>query len=154
MSHQPTDQELGIHRFQLEDADGNLHEYVVTRHGAERGMRICFQLLGHAAGAIVPLLEPLLSGDASLAGIMKGEDAQALEGVDLSKAALEVKGLFLDSASIGLVKDILSETSRDGAPLRIPTNFDAAYRGNYRELLEATWKVVVYNRFFPLPATS
>jgi hypothetical protein len=157
MSSAPTDQELGVRRLTLKDADGQPHEYVLLRHDAEKGLEICFVLLGHAAGAIVPLMEPLLSGEVSIGAILSGNDAaaeKAFEGVDLSKAAAEIKGLLLDPKSVGLVKDLVSETSRDGKPLRIPANFAEAYRGNYFELLRLLWKVIEYNRFFPLSATS
>lgn len=146
--------EYGALQFQIKDADGNPHEYIVGRHDADQGLRICFILMGHAAGALVPLLEPLLSGKTSLASVMGGKADDAFEGVDLSKAAAEVKALLLDPSSIQLVRDIMVETTRDGKVLRNPAAFNEAYGANYGELLKALWKVVQHNRFFPLSATS
>ena len=53
-----------------------------------------------------------------------------------------------------LNQDMLRYTQRDGQDLSSELHFSRAFRGNYMELLQATWRVERFNGFLPLPGTT
>lgn len=125
-----------MHEFTLNDADGNPHTYqVVARHKVDEGYKLMRRLQALIAGPLGGLLD-------GLAG--KGGNT----GADLTRA--------LDSIQdMGLAKQILAHTTRDGIPLFGPTaakSFNDAYQGNYLELDLACFEVIKHNRFLSLPA--
>jgi len=126
-------------RFSLTDADGGPHDYLVALHGAVEGQGIAWRLL--AAGA-----EPLARLIASASG---GLDAAALGSL-----GADVRAAILSVGAPAMTRDILRYTSRDGAPLANDAAFNAAFRGNYSEMLLAVRRVTEINRFLPVSLIS
>lgn len=133
--------------FTLTDADGAEHTYeIMARHAAEPGFALMAEVGALVSGPLAALMAGLAVGKAGadLGGLL------APVGPELGRALLSLRDL-------ALVKRILAHTLRDGKPLvgspAAAANFNAAFQGNYAELLQAVWEVVSYNRFLPLPAT-
>lgn len=154
----------GIHQFELADARGRSHTYVVAEHPAGEGMAIMFALLGLGAPTVVQLVSAALASDDLIGAIVSalGKDAPDLGTSDLGRMLREVDfravapelGRALAADSIpGLARRIVSRTHRDGQPLSGGA-FELAYQANYGELLQAVWRICSINRFFPLPSTS
>ncbi len=125
-----------MHEFTLPDADGDLHTYqVIARHKVDEGYKLMRRLQALIAGPLGGLID-------GLAG--KGGNT----GADLTRA--------LDSIQdMGLAKQLLAHTTRDGIPMFGPTSaksFNDAYQGNYLELDLACFEVIKHNRFLSLPA--
>ena len=153
--------------FRLTDAEGVAHAYEVTLHRATLGMPIMWELAALVAGPLAGLLSlagPLLEAMNGAGGSTKSvraiiEDPNILSVVqatlgaaDLTAIGRSLQAALAQPSNSGLVLRILSQTERDGVALDSPVAFDAAYTGNYFELLRAVWEVVITNRFLPLPA--
>ena len=136
--------------FTLLDADGQPHEYEVALHKATDGQPIMWELYALAAG-------PLSGAVGALAG--SGKIADVLD-TDLSGLDFGAVGEGLSRSLLTMPKltpRILAGTFRDKKRLfegSDSSTFDAAYRGNYFELVRAVWEVVQANRFLPLSAIS
>lgn len=120
--------------FELTDADGDAHEYQLTRHPASRGegLWLTTWFTAHAGG--------------QLAGLVAGGGLDA--GVDLSSLR---DAMLSDGEDV--VGRIVAHTFRDGKRLADEHEFSKAYAGNYAEMWACVGKVVALNRFFPLPPT-
>lgn len=161
-----------MHEFELTDADGNVHRYVVTVHPGREGMHIVAKLAELGAEALGQLATQLAGVDGVLdvlkASVNNDPEANTkLQGVakslDLAGAARSLRPLI--AASPELVKQLFKYVRRTGAPLPDGSPgaavslaediwFSQAYQANYGELAAAVAKVVALNRFFPWPATS
>lgn len=140
------------HTFHLTGADGSEHKYEVMLHRAMPGAQIMFSLLSllseplvAAVGSALPALQES-GGKVDLRALVAKLDAEALGkiGVGLQRA-------LSSEQAAPLVRAILNETHRDGHHLRGDNAFNAAYRGNYLEMMEAVQRVVTVNGFFPVP---
>lgn len=132
--------------FQIGD-----HSYEGLTHGPSEGIVIALTLK-----SMLPevLLEGILAfADASDEG-MEDLDVQEI----LGKLDSERVGPALSSALARLaekpklIERLFAQTSRDGKALRTPTNFEAAYAGNYLELYQAAGQIIAANGFIPLPS--
>lgn len=162
-----------MHEFDLIDADGNSHHYVVNLHPGMEGFRIVARLAELGAEPIARLASQAMAAEGVLDALqlaVRGDPAANAKlsavssKLDFGAAAKELRPLLADSPD--LVMRILAHTQRDRALPGQPSSmvafkgkdgqtwFDAAYAGNYGEMLAACWKVVALNRFFPWPATS
>ncbi|MFB6373830.1 MAG: phage tail assembly chaperone [Bradymonadaceae bacterium] len=137
--------------FILEDVDGEKHEYHVTPHDPTEATPMLVKLTSIAKGPIASLLD---SNAGTVVKLATGEKDALDQDVDDFIEELEFSG-FLDDIYESLVEanapqliqDILSETTRDGIPLRDPDNYNDAYRQNYAEMMQAVWMVIRVNGF-------
>ncbi len=165
--------------FELEDAHGQPHRYLLTLHGALAGRRIVFRLLallGPSAGELLGSLlkaEPVAAAlkqlaatgtkekrDAvaagALADLLDGDLSALLGSLRAGDAAQRLAGAAAELAAEDdrLVDELVMYAVRDDRKLSVAAEFDRAFRGNYVELLALLWRVVSENRFFPVPSTS
>lgn len=135
------------------------HTYTTTLIPAEEGIDLIARLLALVGEPLAALVEGLLRDPAKVAALVKAatdeNDATKIDAL-LGGASLSGMGAALRSGlgsvkAAPLIRDLLKWTIRDGAPLRDPAAFNAAYRGNYAEMFRAVWKVIAVNRLFPLP---
>jgi hypothetical protein len=154
----------GVHSFQLSDARGGLHDYVVTEHPAGDGMGIMYGLLELGAPTVLGLAGAALKSEDLLGAVLDavggGERdfgvsdlGRALSGLDLSTVGPELARALGTGRAPALTRQVLAHTLRDGKRLRDDAQFNMAYQANYAELLTAVWRVCTINRFFPVPST-
>lgn len=145
--------------FTLTGADGAEHSYTVVLHPAREGQRITFRLVGAAADPLGRLVAAWAKMDDAqvalaqgVAGLVKAEIDinKVVESVDWSQVGADVRALLWHESMTDIVCDIFAHTIRDGAPMSNGTAYDKAYRGNYWELMQAAWRIVQANGFFPL----
>lgn len=155
----------GAHTFQLTDAQGQTHDYLVTEHPAGEGVEIFYQLMGLGAPTLTGLLGAALKAEDLLGALFDAltssdETARQLDTSDLAKLLgdlnLEQVGQEIGRAlgtgkAPALTRALLKHTHRDGQPLA--KVFDRAYQANYWELMQLIWKVCQVNRFFPDSST-
>lgn len=161
----------------ITDAQGTAHTYeVIALHRGSEGMRLAMQLsalaieplakaLGPIIGEGLPALKGLLGGEGELdrdqvkaqlaAAVLDNPDL--LDKLDLPGVGQAVQKALL-SVPDATIFAVLRHTNRDGRPLiadgdRPTADFDAAYRGNYGELLQAVVGVARVNGFFPALST-
>lgn len=154
--------------FALTGADGKPHSYMLNLHPAIEGQIIVWRLIAAGGEPLGRLLSDALSWEdlfgLLVAGIKGGkaealdrllDDPKALQGL---LAKLNLRGIGVDLRAVvlsdldvaGLARDTLRHTFRDGVPLDNDTNFDAAFAGNYAEMLRAVFRSVRENGFFAL----
>ena len=169
MSSAAHDVDFGIITFTLEGADGRSHKYDLTLHPPTEGQRIMWRMIALAAGPAGDLVRGLVSVE-DLVEKITSEDGGLTDLLDSPEALTELMGVLgdIDWGSVGdrLGKDLLQAApddltlkllryaSRDGQALANESHFNDAYRGNYWEMLQALFRIVRENRFFPLPGTS
>jgi hypothetical protein len=148
----------GAHTFTLTDADGLQHVYEVTLHPTDTGTEILWALVANGAEPFARLADSALKAPGALESIAAafGGDEDTKQSALSLLAGADFKGIGTDAkASVQaldmprLQHKLLHHVTRDGLPLRVPANFDRAYRGNYWEMVFALWEVVRYNRFLP-----
>lgn len=150
--------------FHLTDAQGARREYITTLHPARAGQGIMFQLLALAAEPGTRLITLAMDMPEVIGAIqahLKGEDEgagdfdlqEAVSGVDWVQIGSDLRKTLGDPRLAPLVFKLFEFTIRDGADVSQGHAFDMAYRGNYVELLTAAWRIISFNRFFPLPGT-
>ena len=157
----------GVHKFQLTDAKGQPHTYIVNEHPAGEGMAIMFALVGLGAPTVLGLAGAAIQSERLLGAVVdvvrgKTDDetddddwkdfAGMAVGLDLPSVGREVGLALATGKAPELTKKVLARTFRDGKPLL--EVFDQAYQANYFELLEAVFRVCRINQFFPVPSTS
>jgi len=151
------------HKFVCNDSTGVGHNYACNPHLATEGISIISRLMQLGGPAIANVIQGIYSGldkskltldtEVSLGALSKGIDWDSLKIGDAVQQFVNGLGSTVDGAD--LLKDILSQTTRDGKPLSGPqgASFDLAYRCNYVELGKAVWEVIRYNGFLPGVAT-
>lgn len=160
---------IGIHEFELTDAHGRVHRYMVTETPAGEGVEVMFAILSLGAPTVLGLAGAAVKSEsmlgmisAALQGQVDGdtsdadyaEVAQAAISLDLPAIGREI-GMALASGKMpGITKKLIARVHRDSKALRDPAVFDLAFQANYLELLTLLWKVCTINRFFPVPGTS
>lgn len=152
-----------MHEFRLTDAAGQPHLYEIDLHRGSEGLRLSLQLgsllvepLAAAVGPMLPgMIEAAVKGgklDKQALAASLLDDPDTLRSLDLSGVGRAVQQAAL-SLPDETVYAVLRYTNRDGKPLvasgRATLDFDAAYQGNYGELLRAVWEVARANGFFP-----
>jgi hypothetical protein len=153
----------GVHQFELLDARGQPHQYLVTEHPAGEGMAVMFELLAVGAPTVLGLAGAALKSEELLGAVLAAlsddtaelatsELGKMLAGLDLAAAGAELGRALGTGKAPELTRRILSRTIRDGQP--VAKVLDLAYQANYGELLLAVWRVCAINRFFPVPSTS
>jgi hypothetical protein len=155
----------GVHSFQLTDAQGKSHNYVVVEHPAGEGMEIMYQLLSLGSPTVLGLVGAALNSTDLLGAVgraLRGGDSgiadkaalgRQLAGLDLASVGIEVGKALGAGTAPSLTRQVLSRVHRDTHKLD-PATFDRAFQANYWELLQLLWRVIAINRFFPVPAIS
>lgn len=158
----------GVHQFELTDALGRSHSYLVMEHPAGEGMALMYELLGLGAPGVLALAGAALKSQemaASIAGALAGEGGgvsaadvadlgRMLADLDLEKLGGEIAKALGTGRAPALTRKLLARTHRNGKSLSDDLTFGQAYQANYAELLQAVWRVCSINRFFPVPSTS
>jgi hypothetical protein len=159
----------GVHEFDLTDARGVSHHYVVTEHPGGAGISVMYRLLSLGAPTVASIAaaalaservvalvtEALADGDgdgASISADDVGEIFKILAELDVSEVGAAIGAALGSKAAIPLTYDILAFTSRDNRPVK--EVFDTAYQANWMELGRAVWAVCGYNRFLVGVGTS
>lgn len=127
----------------IADDDGAPHAYLISLHPAVDGQRVVMHLAGLLAG---PLAGLVAASRGSVAGLLEAD----LGSLNLSGAAAQLGQALLSDAPPRLVRELLKLTVRDGKRLADDLVFNAAFTGNYGELLAALVEVVKVNHFLPL----
>ena len=155
----------GVHSFQLTDARGDPHDYLVAEHPAGDGMTILYELLGLGIPSVIGLIGAALKSEDLLGAVLDAvgggklefgaaQLSHALSEIDFSKVGPEIRIALGTGKAPALTRQILSRTHRDGKPLRDDAHFNLAFQANYGELLRLIWKVCSINRFFQGLSTS
>lgn len=150
-----------MQKFNLTDADGDVHEYACQPHPAGEGTRLVVEVMSLAAEPIGRLLESKLTdlieqfqtGEITLDDEI-GELAGELQTVEWSKVAGDLRRVIAETNSPQLIAEILKYTKRDGQPLANSGVYDTAYQQNYLEMLKAVAKVVQINGFLGFIVSS
>lgn len=140
-----------MHEFNLIDAKGKPHTYLVQPHPAGEGTRLVLQVMGMAAEPLGRLLEgklaDLIERFASGALDMDAKVADELKDVAWSAVAGDLRRVLADVDGTKLIRDVLRYTTRDGQRLADDGAYDFAYQQNYLELLKAVAQVIQINGF-------
>ena len=150
--------------FTLPGADGEQHAYIGTPiPPAAGGTALALQIYALAGGPLGALLKGVLDSVGGIGGAMElFNDKKKLADLNVEELLGGVsRGELGNSLAASLVRlppqviqDLLAHTSRDGAPLKQPANYNAAYLANYVELALAAGLVAQHNGFFTSGATS
>ena len=130
------------------------HAYDVTLHATRDGLKIVRALGRVLAGPLGAAVETAAKGVGGAAGLLSavGEGRWAELNIDLSDVGDKI-GDAIERLPEDIERQVLAHTLRDGKPLvaggQYTATFDAAYQGNYGELLEALMRVVKLNGFIP-----
>ena len=130
------------------------HAYDVTLHATRDGLKIVRALGRVLAGPLGAAVETAAKGAGGAAGLLSaiGEGRWSDLNIDLSDVGDKI-GDAIERLPEDIERQILAHTLRDGKPLvakdQYTATFDAAYQGNYGELLEALMRVVKLNGFIP-----
>jgi len=148
-----------LETFQLTDKDGNPHDYSMSLHPAAEGQRIMWKLYAAAAEPLAGLADAAFNSKDIFSSLdMDGGLMPALQKVqgkiDVGRVGKDLKNAILDLAMAELTTELLKHTVRDGKKLAVELEFNAAYTGNYWELVKAVWKGIDLNGFFPLSGIS
>ena len=137
--------------FQLTDADGELHRYVLTTHRAREGSALVLRLVDLGGDALARVVEAVLSNQEVLAQLTeKGTDVELsalLEHFELRALMGDIRQALKSVDGAELLRELVRHCSRDGKALGVDQHFDDAYRANYGELFAAAWRSVQENRF-------
>jgi len=143
----------GVYQFEIEGGDGKPHAYLVQLHGVDEGQAIVFALIAVGGEPLGALLQgaagKLIAEGGGLAELLEKDVTELLSGIDFAAVGRDLSLAVARSDMPGLVNLILKNTHRDGRPLRDSNERNAAYRGNYGEMLRAVWQVISANRFLP-----
>lgn len=141
---------MDAHTFTLCDGDGVEHTYEVLPHNTDEGLPIVGRLMqaglpGLAAALGSGVLPTLLAARSGA----KVDPAALLAGIDVGALGEKLGAAIpqLDLARLG--PELMKRTTRDGAPLANPAEFNKAFRANYWELISACRAVIELNRFLP-----
>jgi hypothetical protein len=137
----------------------NGHQYLTTLIPAEEGIGILARLISLLGEPLAGVAEAVLKDPSKLAAIVKAANTpgdstkveDVLSGVSLSSLGRDLRNGLTQVQAAPLIRDITRTTHRNTRPLRDDAEFNAAFRGNYFELLSLVWKLIQINRFFPLP---
>ena len=135
------------HTFELEDSDGQLHEYRVDTHPTREGSMLMLRL---SALLSEPMLHAIRLG-------FKQMDRQdrAMGDIDIAaimeEADLDDLGGSLRAALSGLsaadLHEFFAHSYRDGEPLQNVATYDSAYQGNWGEWMKALIRIIRVNGF-------
>ncbi len=148
----------GVHIFALEDAKGVEHKYMVTEHGVEDGQQILWTLIamgGEPLGGVMQTAAGRWLAEGGSLGELLDDDSEEggaaamLAEVDWAAVGRQISTAVARTNMPGLVSQILRHTTRDGKPLAKKEVYNAAYRANYLEMLQAVGSVLQKNNLIP-----
>lgn len=153
--------------FDLPDADGVSHHYLVGYHNADEGLDVSLWLLAHSGAIATGLLPALKDAVSSLvsdssgsvealldtdAGKAWGAITGALGSVDMAQVGEQWRNALLAPTAKPVLKSLFRHASRDN--LDVGQRFQLVYQANYLEMYQTALKIIKANRFFPWPGTS
>ncbi len=156
-----------IVKFELPDASGVPHKYIVALTPAEKGMGVSMQLMGMVSasafrslgGILLPALYRSMQGS-SLTDLLDSKEALsdmlgAAQTADWGASGEAVGALLQSPRTVQFCRQtLLATVIRDGKSLATePGAFDQAFTANYGELWSLLIKVIDINGFFALPST-
>ena len=127
-------------KWTCEDRNGVVRKYWCYPFKAAEGEAILAELLA--------LLGPTMGSIAVSMAMGDGEGLDRTVDIDASAIGGELRQAIRSGNLPGLRERLLAKTFRDGAALKLPGNFDAAYAGNYQEMYAAQWEVLRVNGLF------
>lgn len=151
------------HEFDIKDAQGVPHHYVMGYHGFEDGADVSLWLIancGSMVGTMLPALKQATSSLMQEAGTVEAllsmDAGRAFEGLAdaLGSVPPEAFAAELRRSLAGakpMLRVIFKHAARDGLP--VLANLDTIYRANFWEMYQAAFEIIKANRFFPLPST-
>lgn len=132
--------------FTLTDVDGTARQYVVPYFPVDRGIVLVGRMAGILSGPLATVAGAAAAGIASGAKLSEVLE-QELGGLDTEAVANQLRTTFMSGAPAELLLDLVRPAIRDNKPLADAKERDAAYAGNYLELIQAAWKVAEGNGF-------
>lgn len=153
--------------FDLTDADGVSHHYVVGYHNADEGLDVSLWLLAHSgaiATGLIPTLKDAISSlvadnPGSIASVLDADSGAAWEAitgalgsVDMDQVGGQWRNALLAPTAKPILKSLFRHAIRDN--LDVGQRFQATYQANYLEMFQAAIRIIQVNRFFPWPGTS
>lgn len=143
--------------FELNDAQGKAHQYVIIPHGWEDGLDVVDALLDIGLGPVAELLYAQAMEAAKVANKSDAPGANIdmsamLKNFDRKEAVKSIRdGLRTSGGMKRLAPLLLKNTHRDGQPLT-QSQLMGVYPQNWGELRSALMKVMEVNGFFELLA--
>ncbi len=141
--------------FELQDAKGNNHQYIVIPHGWDDGLDVVDALLDIGLGPVAELFyaqamqsakQAMPNGEASIDTTMMLKNFDRKEAVKSIRDGLKSSGGMRKIAPL-----ILKNTHRDGEPLT-GVQLMTVFPQNWGELRAAMLKIMEINGFFALLA--
>lgn len=132
--------------FQLEGADGQLHDYEVTPHMTSEGTNLMLRVMATAAEPLSRLASAYLETKDEVS--LDDDLSDALATLDLSQIGSDVKAALLGLDS-EILREFFARTRRDGESLTKVTAYDEAYQGNWAEWMQALKEIIRINGFIP-----
>jgi len=149
--------------FDQTEADGQVHHYEGTCHGAD-GEVIMWRLYELGAAPAAQALDSLMKGGEEIAKIIvdlqSDEKRASMDPLDLvvkvlGKVDMSGVGPALSKMFAGmdpkLTASIFQHTKRDGEFLMNPAVRSKAFQGNWFAMNKALVEVIKQNHFLPLP---
>jgi hypothetical protein len=123
--------------FKLKDRKGAEHEYAVFLHNASEAVGLAYELTAHVA-------EPALLAIVNV--LASGKELADMDTSALARATAQAFKALTPQTQARLFEYV----ARDGKMLKERAEFDAAYAGNYGEMMAAALAIVRCNGFVPL----
>lgn len=148
-----------IERFELTDADGNAHQYIVEPLPVMKGLRISKRIVGALARGVLPALasnfEALYTSATSGIGDAEftGKLSDMLKDMDVRGAAADI-GAVIEDFPEDLILRCFERVIRDDVSLKNTHAMEQAYNANYGELYQALIKIIAVNKFVPFGSKS
>jgi len=138
------------------DADGNDHSYLMTQFGASQGIELApvvIQCVAEPLGQMLNTFSALspeqpdedTDEDVEAPGLVSTFFDSEFNAEEAGKAVSTMAQKVIEAGGPDFVHRLLSKTVRDKKPLSDKLTFDAAYQGNYMELLAVVGWVLTEN---------
>lgn len=142
------------------DADGEEHSYTMILFGASKGIELApvvVTCLSEPIGQVLNTFkafapsEPQRGADGEVMepaeepGLVSTFFSSDFDAHEAGKAVSTLAQKVIEAGGPDFVMKLLSDTHRDGKPLRDKTVFDPAFQGNYMELLAVVGWVLTEN---------
>lgn len=135
-----------MREFVLTDDAGNKHTYSTTHLPASDGLPLARKLYAAGAGPLAALVSSVLKPGGGSAG----EAAAELSKEKIVTSLLEHLPTLIEAFDQAFFYKLFLTTRRDGEEIHTVAGFNAAFTGNYGELIFAAVEVIQHNGFFPL----
>jgi hypothetical protein len=138
--------------FTARDAQGAEHHYSCPYIPTEEGIDISLWLLANLGSLVSGILPDIIGKLADGGSVADVDLGSAFSSESLTAAGSQWKAALLSPDARRILKILLRYGARDGAPLA--SAWQAAYQGNYGEMIIAAFEIIKANRFFSFPGMS